>query len=212
MKNEEFGRSMIEMLGVLAIVGILSVGGISGFSKAMMKHRHIKFREEYEQLIQNVMQYKKDWLLQRRRAYPDNKTDFQYGIADLIKKCLLLPDNWSVEGAYIYDTYSGKHYINARNQRIEFQYRLNFSENGNNEEMQQRCQMVMLEIIKPHEEDVRNVTLWKGNTKFGDTIYGNNYCNSNRICLKDMQINEIVDYCKTCIKNKSECGIVYSME
>ncbi len=29
------GRSMIEMLGVLAIIGVLSVGGIQGFSKAM---------------------------------------------------------------------------------------------------------------------------------------------------------------------------------
>ena len=31
------GRSMIEMLGVLAIIGVLSVGGIAGYSKAMEK-------------------------------------------------------------------------------------------------------------------------------------------------------------------------------
>ncbi len=31
------GRSMIEMLGVLAIIGMLSVGGIAGYSKAMEK-------------------------------------------------------------------------------------------------------------------------------------------------------------------------------
>ena len=36
-KNFEKGRSMIEMLGVLAIVGVLSVGGIAGYSKAMEK-------------------------------------------------------------------------------------------------------------------------------------------------------------------------------
>ena len=29
------GKSMIEMLGVLAIIGVLSVGGIAGYSKAM---------------------------------------------------------------------------------------------------------------------------------------------------------------------------------
>ncbi len=33
------GRSMIEMLGVLAIVGVLSVGGISGYSRAMTKFK-----------------------------------------------------------------------------------------------------------------------------------------------------------------------------
>ena len=31
----QFGRSMIEMLGVLAIVGVLSIGGLAGYRKAM---------------------------------------------------------------------------------------------------------------------------------------------------------------------------------
>ena len=33
------GRSMVEMLGVLAIIGVLSVGAMSGYSKAMMKYK-----------------------------------------------------------------------------------------------------------------------------------------------------------------------------
>ncbi len=35
----QYGRSMIEMLGVLAIIGVLSVGGIAGYTKAMMKSK-----------------------------------------------------------------------------------------------------------------------------------------------------------------------------
>ena len=31
----QLGRSMIEMLGVLAIVGVLSVGGLAGYTRAM---------------------------------------------------------------------------------------------------------------------------------------------------------------------------------
>ena len=38
-KDGEQGRSMVEMLGVLAIVGVLSVGAIGGYSYAMNKHR-----------------------------------------------------------------------------------------------------------------------------------------------------------------------------
>ncbi len=38
-KNEQSGRSMVEMLGVLAIIGVLSVGGIAGYSKAMTKFK-----------------------------------------------------------------------------------------------------------------------------------------------------------------------------
>ncbi|MBQ8870343.1 MAG: hypothetical protein IJ019_03090 [Alphaproteobacteria bacterium] len=37
--NSEVGRSMLEMLGVLAIVGILSVGGMSGYGVAMRKYK-----------------------------------------------------------------------------------------------------------------------------------------------------------------------------
>lgn len=38
MKNES-GRSMVEMLGVLAIIGVLSIGGIAGYSMAMNRYR-----------------------------------------------------------------------------------------------------------------------------------------------------------------------------
>jgi len=37
-KNES-GRSMVEMLGVLAIIGVLSVGGIAGYKMAMDKNK-----------------------------------------------------------------------------------------------------------------------------------------------------------------------------
>ena len=38
-KSVETGRSMTEMLGVLAIIGVLSVGSIAGYRYAMDKHR-----------------------------------------------------------------------------------------------------------------------------------------------------------------------------
>ena len=38
-KKSQSGRSMVEMLGVLAIIGVLSVGGIAGYSLAMRRHR-----------------------------------------------------------------------------------------------------------------------------------------------------------------------------
>ena len=36
-RESEFGRSMVEMLGVLAIIGVLSITAISGFNFAMGK-------------------------------------------------------------------------------------------------------------------------------------------------------------------------------
>jgi len=39
MKKFESGRSMVEMLGVLAIIGVLSIGGIAGYTLAMNRYR-----------------------------------------------------------------------------------------------------------------------------------------------------------------------------
>jgi len=45
---------MIEMLGVLAIIGVLSVGGIAGYSKAMQKYRINKAIEQITLIAGNV--------------------------------------------------------------------------------------------------------------------------------------------------------------
>ena len=53
-KNEQSGRSMVEMLGVLAIIGVLSIGGISGYSKAMAKYRVNKTLDQISMLVMNI--------------------------------------------------------------------------------------------------------------------------------------------------------------
>ena len=52
--TEESGRSMVEMLGVLAIVGVLSIGGITGYSKAMAKYKINKTLDQLSMLITNI--------------------------------------------------------------------------------------------------------------------------------------------------------------
>lgn len=54
MRVNEQGRSMIEMLGVLAIVGVLSVGGIAGYSKAMAKFKTNKIIDQINTISTNV--------------------------------------------------------------------------------------------------------------------------------------------------------------
>ena len=54
LKTNENGRSMIEMLGVLAIIGVLSVGGIAGYSKAMNKFKTNKVADNVSMLVANI--------------------------------------------------------------------------------------------------------------------------------------------------------------
>ena len=54
MKNNQNGRSMVEMLGVLAIIGVLSAGGLAGYSKSMFKHKLNNTIDQLTMLVTNI--------------------------------------------------------------------------------------------------------------------------------------------------------------
>ena len=90
------GRSMVEMLGVLAIIGVLSVGAIAGYSKAMMKYKLNQYSQAISMLINNVLQIKGQ--LQHK---PDTSTYFN----TLLYKLNLLPDGiiYNENSVYLHD-------------------------------------------------------------------------------------------------------------
>jgi len=77
MRINEQGRSMIEMLGVLAIVGVLSVGGIAGYSKAMNKFKTNKLIDQINMLSTNIRTL---YSSQRNYANLNNALAIQTGI------------------------------------------------------------------------------------------------------------------------------------
>ncbi len=95
VKNEK-GRSMIEMLGVLAIIGVLSVGGIAGYSKAMMKYRINKTIEQITLIAGNVRAF---WGPQKNykgvRCYCNNSGCYGQSNGEgcpIVKKAKIFPD------------------------------------------------------------------------------------------------------------------------
>ena len=90
MKNFDLdnGRSMIEMLGVLAVIGVLSVGGIAGYSKAMMKYRTNKTIEQITQIYANV----KIFFGISKEYEGLSGDDIDYPNYTLQKKAKLIPD------------------------------------------------------------------------------------------------------------------------
>ena len=54
LKDEQCGRSMVEILGVLAILGVLTVACIAGFSKAIAKYRVNTIKDQMTMLVSNI--------------------------------------------------------------------------------------------------------------------------------------------------------------
>ena len=103
IKTNENGRSMIEMLGVLAIIGVLSVGGIAGYSKAMNKFKTNKVADNVSMLVANIKT-----LYAQQNTYKDleNKTAISMGV---------VPDELGTDATSgtLTDAFSGPVYIDA---------------------------------------------------------------------------------------------------
>ena len=96
------GRSMIEMLGVLAIVGVLSVGGIAGYSKAMEKFKINKTIEQVAQIATNIRTL---YAQQKDITGLNNTTAIQMGV---------VPDEMSTSGGTeSYGQYYGQDITNV---------------------------------------------------------------------------------------------------
>ncbi len=86
----ECGRSMIEMLGVLAIIGVLSVGGIAGYSKAMEKFKLNKTINEYSYLIYGLLEHIDDL-----RSVPVGMGQFNF--TSFAQAINIVPSSWTAE-------------------------------------------------------------------------------------------------------------------
>ena len=89
--NED-GRSMIEMLGVLAIIGVLSVGGIAGYSKAMQRYRINKTIDQITYMAGAIRTF-----FAPQKSY-DGLTVYDATGISVLKKAKLVPDDMWVEG------------------------------------------------------------------------------------------------------------------
>ncbi|MCP4393596.1 MAG: hypothetical protein GY804_04930 [Alphaproteobacteria bacterium] len=83
--SKESGRSMLEMLGVLAIVGVLSVGALAGYSQAMAMHKINQTIDMLDQIVVAV-----DYLYGDQATYEDLSVN-------VLKKSGVLPDNMFIE-------------------------------------------------------------------------------------------------------------------
>ena len=72
--TNETGRSMVEMLGVLAIIGVLSVGGVYGYGVAMKKHKANELLHQASMLATTISAQ-----IQSKGELPQSIEDFGNG-------------------------------------------------------------------------------------------------------------------------------------
>lgn len=107
------GRSMIEMLGVLAIIGVLSVGGIQGFSKAMEMYHWNKALREWDILVNTMVKYKSELHINNNPPEGESKLS----LIPILKATGDLPDDMPTEenDSYLMDALGNRLRIYSHN-------------------------------------------------------------------------------------------------
>ena len=190
------GRSMVEMLGVLAIIGVLSVGAIAGYSKAMFKYRLNKAMEQYNQII-SAATINQNILL--------DATSYSGDYLSLLAKMNEV-DPEIVKNGYAEDIFgnSMKLYKSSNYLNYELHLNKNGTDIGNNREL---CRALYAQIFTARPNDFYRISIavgaWTETTtgSYKHQIFGKT-CSANQTCLKDLTLAEINDICRSCEEGK----------
>ncbi len=172
---------MVEMLGVLAIIGVLSVGAIAGYSKAMMKYKLNKQTEQISWLLNVLYRYKS--------AFGESPQFME--LWPTFKQLGEIPENM-IKGQRIYDVFGSRINMltnacyNDKCTQVTLIYDISPSESFT------ICQNIF-NIAKEFHAELFNTGVYKydgTSTSYSNDFFGDKYCAGNN-CLKDITQEQI---------------------
>ena len=186
------GRSMVEMLGVLAIIGVLSIGAIAGYSKAMMKYKLNKYAEQMNTVINAVA----------RNAHSFGNLGAATTLTPIFIKMGEIPTEMIKAGntRYIYDVFgqSWRILVNSDNSAIFLTSDENSLSTSSTDNLA-ICQNT-LTVAKENSGNILSigtVSNYYNENRILKALTGDSSCDeqSSIKCLKDMNMNDIYDIC-----------------
>ena len=198
------GRSMVEMLGVLAIIGVLSVGAIAGYNKAMMKYKLNKHAEQINTVINAVA----------RNIHSFDNIQTANNTTTPITKYFIKMGEIPVEMYTPYENYLNDIF------KTEIYIAINKTETGK----KNMAIFFMLDRLKTQSTDnleiCKNIVLTAKENRYSityvevvgdyntdnsgvDTIWGDQRCTASRVCLKNMSMDNIYTMCTKLIGKQS---------
>lgn len=201
LKNNNIGRSMIEMLGVLAIIAVLSVGGIAGYSKAMEKFKLNKTVSEYSYFIFNMFEHGDEF-----KRLPNGTS-----LAKLAEQLDLLPASWKYidsrnDERWVRDGLKNQIQMWQSGGHLVFEIYLPRDENAKRLDL---CSSLLKDFLYPLHDFARSVTVWRVRPeKENEDWWGTNYCGEERKCLKDVTVTAMDAACRSCADSQGSCTIV----
>ena len=205
-REMQSGRSMIEMLGVLAIIGVLSVGGIAGYSKAMEKWKINKSISEYNLIIFSLLEH-----LDRFKNLSSDKNWSLVSLLDYMQQSGLVTPEWQpISEREFNDPYGNTISFFSRHNNLVIDLTIggllfsdeNITSPSFSAEM---CKEYFSNTVIPLQNSLLFARLYMltGNSETSTYFYGNSICNNRTNCLKTMTLNDINTLCNSCTKDSA---------
>ena len=203
------GRSMIEMLGVLAIIGVLSVGGIAGYSKAMEMWKIDKIVNEFSYLLAGLMEHSE------QLTKMSNQNPALTCIGQFVEAANLVPESWKHVSPCNFENSIGDGvgtYTRNGMEAVEFTLGGSSDEyyepgKRRNESFSARkCKAMFKDLVQPLHEAL-GVAFFIRTGSDWLRYYGDKVCSGGRKCIKDLTPAEINTVCNSCTKSKEVCNI-----
>ena len=189
------GRSMVEMLGVLAIIGVLSVGAIAGYSKAMMKYKMNQAADAYNHLIATVIEK----IAQDSSVFEGDSVGTLW-YTSIFAKAGWLPDYFKPRK----DTATTPDAVNFVHDKLGnnvwiFKNTRNELGIGVETRRQKELCITLFNLAKEWKDDLARCDSENAN---GSAIYGQFFgdksCSDNVKCLANVTVNDIDAACSPC--------------
>ena len=189
------GRSMVEMLGVLAIIGVLSVGAIAGYSKAMMKYKMNQAADGYNHLIATVIEK----IAQDSSVFEGDSVGTLW-YTSIFAKAGWLPDYFKPRkdtatnpdaANFVQDKFGNNVWIyKKKDKHIGIGVRI---------DRQKELCITLFNLGKEWKDDLNecDVETIDGKVIYGE-FFGDKSCNSSVKCLANLTVNDIDAACSPC--------------
>ena len=194
-KSSQSGRSMIEMLGVLAIIGVLSLGSISGYTKAMTRYKLNRHAEQIHTILSILEQYRD------KMRFPGASATYlkpYFQALDAIPQEMIKNNSKN-----IYDVFDNRLVLKTSGSKTNPDGSGYTSSAGVEYFMTSYSNAVCInffQVAKEYHSDAFRIAINGGS---GQSVYGDQYCYNGRICLKDLSLSDMQKLCESCTESES---------
>ncbi len=186
------GRSMVEMLGVLAIIGVLSVGAIAGYSKAMMKYKLNKYSEQMNTVINAIA----------RNVHSFDNIYSQNGSATalttyFVKMGEIPKEMVTFSPEYLRDIFGMRWAIAMSSDSKGILLSSYNTPSTKSADELERCR-TFITLAKENSGNISYLNTVSGHGTSSAKLaylYGDNFCTPTRKCLKNVTLDNIYEIC-----------------